>query len=144
MLKIVTACLVLLVVPLFVDFMPVGNGKRLAARWVSFLIWGLMGVIFLLCLYSMFYDMIPFFFGLDAHSTIGGVSLSLFSLWLWVNTVTNYYEASTLSAGPITNKILESLPENTLICQKCNKKRPSNAKHCHYCGVCTIDHDHHV
>ena len=86
--------------------------------------------------------------GVDSIFTPLGLAHVVFVLFLWVNTVYNYYRAATLSPGyvPITqlpaSQDLSSSPA-TLYCWSCNSPRPEHAHHCRDCNRCIVLMDHH-
>ena len=46
-------------------------------------------------------------------------------------------------ASPQTNNIHGVTVKSTMECGQCQLERPFSARHCHYCGVCVDELDHH-
>ena len=114
----------------------------------SILILGPLLLVFgwvLVCVVGYLFYSTPFM-SLERHSLPIVIAVDLIGLWLWFNTLFNWFLCFKTSPGfPPTQPParLRHSTEETDLCQKCESFKPPRAHHCHVCQRCVLAMDHH-
>jgi len=92
-----------------------------------------------LALWMFFVDFLPFL--VEDPDSPPGLCIALVALWIWINSVYNYYRAVTLNPGYYYPLVKDT--EASRFCDICNQTKPPNVHHCSHCRKCIANLDHH-
>jgi len=132
-----------MILDFYIFAVPNAKVGRLAQGTVSFLLVAMIIGLVIIALYLYFVSYLPFL--LPGQTSPVGILLTIFALWLWMNTVYNYYQAITLDAGTYSKESSKDSNVETpsKSCAYCLQQKPEHVHHGKHCKRCISMFDHH-